>query len=52
MLRAILFGHEEIKKLVAFIEGIRQEIGKPEKAEVALITTGEDVKAAGARIRL
>ena len=45
MLRAILFGHEEIKKLVAFIEGIRQEIGK-EKAEVALITTGEDVKAA------
>ena len=45
MLRAILFGHEEIKKLVAFIEGIQQEIGK-EKAEVALITTGEDVKAA------
>ena len=45
MLRAILFGHEEIKKLVAFIEGIREEIGK-EKAEVALITTGEDVKAA------
>ena len=45
MLRAILFGHEEIKKLVAFIEGIRQEIGK-EKTEVALITTGEDVKAA------
>ena len=37
--------HEDIKKLVAFIEGIRQEIGK-EKAEVALITTGEDVKAA------
>ena len=31
MLRAILFGHEEIKKLVAFIEGIREEIGK-EKA--------------------
>ena len=45
MLSAILFGHEEIKKLVAFIEGIREEIGK-EKAEVALITTGEDVKAA------
>ncbi len=45
MLRAILFGHEEIKKIVAFIEGIQQEIGK-EKAEVALVTTGEDVKAA------
>ena len=45
MLRAILFGHEEIKKIVAFIEGIKAEIGK-EKAEVALITTGDDVKAA------
>ncbi|MDD3336609.1 MAG: polyribonucleotide nucleotidyltransferase [Eubacteriales bacterium] len=45
MLRAILFGHEEIKKIVAFIEGIRAEIGK-EKSEVSLVTTGEDVKAA------
>ena len=45
MLRAILFGHEEIKKIVTFIEGIKAEIGK-EKAEVALITTGDDVKAA------
>ena len=49
MLRAILFGHEEIKKLVAFIEGIREEIGK-EKAEVALITTGEDVMHDMARL--
>lgn len=28
MIGAILFGHEEIKKIVAFIEGIQQEIGK------------------------
>lgn len=29
MLEAILKGHEEIKKMVAFINGIRAEIGKP-----------------------
>ncbi len=29
MLEAILTGHEEIKKMVAFIEEIRKEIGKP-----------------------
>jgi len=29
MLEAILAGHEEIKKMVAFIDGIRKEIGKP-----------------------
>ncbi|MCM1507618.1 MAG: polyribonucleotide nucleotidyltransferase [Ruminococcus flavefaciens] len=29
MLEAILKGHEEIKKMVAFISGIREEIGKP-----------------------
>ena len=45
MLGAILFAHEEIKKIVAFIEGIQQEIGK-EKAEVALVLTGDDVKQA------
>ncbi len=45
MLSAILYGHEEIKKIVAFIEQIKAEIGK-EKAEVQLVTTGEDVKAA------
>ena len=33
MLGAILFAHEEIKKIVAFIEGIQAEIGKP-KMEV------------------
>ena len=45
MLDAILFGHEEIKKLVAFQKQIVAEIGK-EKQVVPLITTGEDVKAA------
>ena len=29
ILEAILFGHEEIKKLVAFQEEIKAEIGKP-----------------------
>ncbi len=45
VLDAILFGHEEIKKLVAFQKQIVAEIGK-EKVEVPLITTGDDVKAA------
>ncbi|MCC8191944.1 MAG: polyribonucleotide nucleotidyltransferase [Ruminococcus sp.] len=57
MLEAICKGHEEIKKLVAFIEGIKSEIGKPkfefESQEVdhELFDAieefcGEDVKAA------
>ena len=45
MLDAILFGHEEIKKLVAFQKQIVAEIGK-EKAVVPLLTTGDDIKAA------
>lgn len=45
MLRAILFAHEEIKKLIAFQETFISEIGK-EKSEVALVVTGEDIKAA------
>ena len=32
MLDAILTGHEEIKKMVEFIDGIRKEIGKPKFA--------------------
>lgn len=31
MLGAILFGHEEIKKIVAFIEDIQKEVGKPKR---------------------
>ena len=45
MLRAILTGHEEIKKLVAFQKQIVAEIGKP-KRDFPVIETGEDVKAA------
>ncbi|NLL54939.1 MAG: polyribonucleotide nucleotidyltransferase [Clostridiales bacterium] len=45
MLKGILFGHEHIKKLVAFQEKIVAEIGK-EKQEFPLSLPGEDVKAA------
>ena len=45
MLRAILAGHEEIKKLVAFQKQIVAEIGK-EKRVFPIAETGEDVKAA------
>ncbi len=45
MLDAILFGHEEIKRIVAFIEGIQAEIGKP-KAEMELEHIPEDIDAA------
>ena len=43
MLEAIMFAHEEIKKIVGFIEEIVQEIGKP-KQEVRLVTTNEDIE--------
>ena len=45
MLDAIMFAHEEIKKIIAFQDQIIAEIGK-EKAVVPLVTTGDDVKAA------
>ena len=45
MLDAIMFGHDWIKKLIAFQDEIIAEIGK-EKAEVTLVVTGDDVKAA------
>jgi len=45
MLDAIMFGHEEIKKIVAFIEKIQAEVGKP-KREMALFTVGDDIKEA------
>ncbi|MFC7392595.1 polyribonucleotide nucleotidyltransferase [Scopulibacillus cellulosilyticus] len=44
MLDAILFGHEEIKKLVAFQEKIAAEIGK-EKMEVVLFKPEEEFEA-------
>lgn len=42
MLKAILFGHEEIKKIVAWIETIVADCGKPKK-EVEIYHPGEDV---------
>ena len=45
MLRAILSGHEEIKKLVAFQKQIVSEIGK-EKRDFPVFETGEDIKEA------
>ncbi|MBQ7466782.1 MAG: polyribonucleotide nucleotidyltransferase [Clostridia bacterium] len=45
MLDAIMFGHEEIKKIVAFIEEIQKEVGLPKK-DVPLFVVGDDVKTA------
>ena len=45
MLDAIFFGHEEIKKLVEFIDEIVAEIGKPKK-ELVLKQIPEDIDAA------
>lgn len=45
MLGAILFGHEEIKKIVSFIDGIVAEVGKP-KVNIELETIPEDINAA------
>ena len=44
MVQAILFGHEEIKKIVAWIEGIQAEIGK-EKIVPNLYHPAADVEA-------
>ena len=43
MLGALLFGHEEIKKLVAFQQQIFQEIGK-EKMEVTLLSFDPEIE--------
>ena len=45
MLEAIMLGHEEIKRLVAFQEEIVAEVGK-EKMEVTLFTPEESIKEA------
>ncbi|MEK3989616.1 polyribonucleotide nucleotidyltransferase [Robertmurraya sp. FSL R5-0851] len=44
MLEAIMFGHEEIKRLIAFQEEIAAEIGK-EKTEVVLYQLDADLEA-------
>lgn len=43
MLEAIMFGHEEIKRLIAFQEEIRDQIGK-EKMEVELYTLDPELE--------
>ena len=45
MLDAILFGHEEIKKIVAFIDEVIAEVGKP-KQDIELYKIPEDIDAA------
>lgn len=45
MIKAILFGHEEIKKQCEFIEGIVKEVGKP-KLEMELYHVPEDLDKA------
>jgi len=45
MLEAIMFGHDEIKKICAFITEIAKEIGK-EKMEVPVLETNEERDAA------
>lgn len=45
MLNAIMFAHEEIKKIVAFIEGIVSQVGKPKK-EIELKLASEEIKNA------
>jgi polyribonucleotide nucleotidyltransferase len=44
VLEGILFAHEEIKKIVAFIEGIVAEVGKP-KREVSVYKAPEALEA-------
>ena len=45
MLDTIMFAHEEIKKLIAFIEEVIAEVGKP-KQEIALYKIPEEIDAA------
>lgn len=45
MLDAILFAHEEIKRICAFIENIKNEIGKPEK-EVTIHKASDEINDA------
>ncbi|MFC7784323.1 MULTISPECIES: polyribonucleotide nucleotidyltransferase [unclassified Rossellomorea] len=44
MLEAIMFGHEEIKRLVAFQEEIVAKVGK-EKSEIQLVELDQDIEA-------
>ena len=43
MLGAILFGHEEIKKIVAFVEEIKADCGKPKNTDVEFYQVPEEI---------
>ncbi len=45
MIKAILFGHEEIKKICDFISGIQAEIGKP-KREIEYYKVSDEINEA------
>jgi polyribonucleotide nucleotidyltransferase len=45
ILEAIMFAHEEIKKIIEFIEEVVAEVGKP-KREITLYKVPEDIDAA------
>lgn len=45
MLEAIMFAHEEIKKIVTFIESIQKEVGKP-KAEIEYYSVPSEIEKA------
>ena len=49
ILDAIMFAHEEIKKIVEFIEEIVKEVGKP-KMEIELYKVPEDIESCCQRI--
>ena len=46
MLKAILFAHEEIKKLVAFQLELKKEIGKPTKTDLDLVLPDDNLAKA------
>lgn len=46
MLDAIMFGHEEIKKIVKFIKKVKAEIGKPLNPHINFVTVPEEIDKA------
>ena len=46
MLDAIMFAHEEIKKIVKFIKGVKAEIGKPVNTKINYEVIPDDINAA------
>ena len=46
MLDAIMFAHEEIKKIVKFIKGVKEEIGKPVSTKIEYQIVPEEIDKA------